>query len=89
LVYVGDLAPVFRALHIALRDGGMFAFSVEEHVGEEFVLRTSHRFAHSASYLKRIAADFGFSVESLHRQVLRYDDGVAIDGYLVLMSCRK
>lgn len=89
LVYVGDLSPVFQALHHALRHGGVFAFSVEEHLGTDYVLRASHRFAHAADYLKRTAEDSGFVIESIERQVLRYDDNVAIHGYLVLTTCRK
>jgi predicted TPR repeat methyltransferase len=89
LVYLGDLTPVFRALRGALRDGGRFAFSVEAGDGEEPVLRASSRYAHSDGYLRKMAADFGFDIESLDAQVLRYDDGAPIDGYLVLMRCRK
>ena len=89
LVYVGDLTPVFRALRGALRDGGLFAFSVEVGACEEPVLRASSRYAHSDGYLRKMAADFGFAIESLDAQVLRYDDGAPIDGYLVLMRCRK
>jgi len=89
LVYIGDLAPIFQALQCALRNGGVFAFSVEDHDGDGFVLRASHRFAHSAAYLKSTASDFGFRIEAMDRQVLRYDDGVAINGRLVLTTCRK
>ncbi|HSY26791.1 MAG TPA: tetratricopeptide repeat protein [Burkholderiaceae bacterium] len=89
LVYVGDLAPVFRMLQGALRNGSVFAFSVEDHDGDGFVLRASHRFAHSADYLTSMASDFGFSIEAMESQVLRYDDGVAINGNLALMTCRK
>jgi predicted TPR repeat methyltransferase len=88
-VYLGDLAPVFRALRGALRDGGRFAFSVEAHAGAEPALLASSRFAHSEGYLRKMAADFGFVIESLDAKVLRYDDGAPIDGYLVLMRCRK
>jgi len=89
LVYIGDLIPLFQALRGALRNGGVCAFSVEEHRGAEFVLRASHRYAHSADYLKKIAAQFDFVIEKLERQVPRYDEGVAITGFLVVMACCK
>lgn len=89
LVYIGDLAPIFRALRGALRSDGVFAFSVEEHLGEGFVLNASHRFAHAADYLEGVAGDFGFSIASMEKQVLRYDDGVAINGYLVLATRQR
>jgi predicted TPR repeat methyltransferase len=38
-VYIGDLAPVFRAVHAALRPGGRFCFSVEAGDGADYVLR--------------------------------------------------
>lgn len=89
LVYVGDLSNLFRAANRALRNGGVFGFSVEESDGEDFVLRSSHRFAHSAAYLKNLARESGFVFAKMDRRVMRYDDGVGISGYLVVLVCAK
>jgi predicted TPR repeat methyltransferase len=89
LVYIGDLSAVLRGAHGALRSGGIFGFSVEENDGEDFVLRASHRFAHSAAYLKRLARESGFVVGKIEKRVLRHDDGVGINGYLVILTCVK
>src|SRR4051812_36985396 len=63
LIYVGDLLPVFTGLGRVLRPGGRFAFTVERHDGEGFILHTAARYAHSLSYLWSMATRSGFQVE--------------------------
>jgi predicted TPR repeat methyltransferase len=89
LVYIGDLFPVFHAVRSALRAGGVFGFSVEESEEKDFALCSSHRFAHSAAYVKRLAHETGFVVEKMEKGVIRFDGGVGINGYLVVLTCSK
>jgi predicted TPR repeat methyltransferase len=59
-VYVGKLAQVFETTARALRPGGLFAFSLEAEEGcEDFVLRPTGRYAHSAGYAGRLAQAAG------------------------------
>ncbi|HTD05435.1 tetratricopeptide repeat protein [Undibacterium sp.] len=84
-VYIGELAGIFAAAHRALRVGGIFAFSVEESEQDDVVLRISRRFAHSASYLRRVAQEHGFVMDTMDRRVIRQDDGMDLYGYLAVM----
>jgi predicted TPR repeat methyltransferase len=66
-VYIGDLSQVFRGVRGALRDGGLFGFSVEASDGEEFALRSTLRYAHSVPYLEKLAGDHRFILEGSRR----------------------
>jgi predicted TPR repeat methyltransferase len=84
-IYIGDLAKVFHGVRGALRDGGLFGFSVEANQGEDYVLRPTLRYAHSMAYLQKLAGDYGFSLESNELKVIRQEQGVDVDGYHVIM----
>ena len=80
LGYVGDLVPVFRAVHGALHPGGRFAATVEENAGEDFALGPARRFRHSAAYVRRTAEAAGFELLALERTELRRDRGRPVAG---------
>jgi predicted TPR repeat methyltransferase len=86
-VYVGDLKPVFSVARLALRGGGCFAFSVEEHAGaEEFVLRSSGRYAHSRAGIEALARSHGFTTNEVTPSTLRQESGEDMRGLLVILS---
>ncbi len=77
--YFGELAEPFRAVHDALKPGGVFAFTVERIDGEGCVLGASGRYAHSRPFVAAAAAGAGFRLASeaevqlrseLHRPVM-------------------
>jgi len=84
-VYIGDLAPVFRAVHAALRPGGRFCFSVEAGDGADYVLRPSNRYAHTPSYLQRLAGETGFTVLASQAISAREENGAPIAGHALLL----
>ena len=86
-VYLGDLKPVFSAARLALRSRGRFAFSVEEHDGvEDFVLRSSGRYAHSRYGIEALARSHGFSINEISPSILRQESGEDMRGLLVILS---
>jgi predicted TPR repeat methyltransferase len=88
-IYVGALEAVFDGVARVLEPGGVFAFSVERaDAGEpELALRPSLRYAHAASYLRRLAAQRGFEVVRLQEQRIRREKLQSIFGlYAVLRS---
>lgn len=87
-IYLGDLAPVFRAVRAKLRDGGLFGFTVEAIDQSDFVLRSTLRYAHSLGYLRRIAQEHRFAVETIEPQVIRRDAGADVGGYLAVLRAR-
>jgi len=94
-VYIGDLSGVFAALRQALRPGGVLVFSVEAMLDGEgnacddatgYRLLPSHRYAHAADYLRRLAATHGFTGASIEVCTGRQENGVAITAYAVTMT---
>lgn len=85
-IYVGDLAPVFALLERAMARG-MFCFSVEALEGEDADLRLlpSLRYAHSRSYLVRLAGQHGFEVVAMERAPVREDQREVIEGLYVVL----
>jgi predicted TPR repeat methyltransferase len=87
--YVGDLEPVFAGVQRVLQPQGIFAFTVEL-AGDAaaFELRRSGRYAHSARYLRELAARHGFDALRLQPGVLREEQRHPIDGLAVVLRAR-
>jgi len=86
-LYIGDLSGVFQGVRSALRDGGLFGFSVEISKEQDFVLRPNRHYAHSGAYLRKLAGDHGFVVDTIESHVIRQDDGIDVVGNLAVLSC--
>lgn len=85
-VYIGDLAEVFALTATALRPGGLFAFSVEAHDHEGYVLNEARRYAHSLPYLRALAAEHGLRELSVDPVVLRVDYGATVVGTVIVLE---
>lgn len=72
-IYVGALEEVMPAAARAMRRGGLFAFSLESYEGEGFILHRQHRFAHSLSYIRRVAQSAGLTEALVEPCALRSD----------------
>ena len=85
LIYCGPLEPVLSALVPALQPGGLVAFSLEAHDGDEAVfLRPSLRYAHEATATRAVLLAAGLEVLDFESAVLRFDRGAPITGLLVV-----
>jgi predicted TPR repeat methyltransferase len=84
-IYVGDLSRVFQGVRGALREGGFFGFSVEACDDQDFVLRATRRYAHSRTYLRKLAEEHGFVFETLESQVIRQQDGIDVVGDIAIL----
>ena len=85
LIYCGALQPFLTALMPALKAGGLVAFSLEAHDGEEAVfLRPSLRYAHGVAATRDALIVAGLEVVRFETAVLRYDRGQPINGILVV-----
>jgi predicted TPR repeat methyltransferase len=85
-IYVGDLSNVFPAAYNALRPGGHFVFVVEAGDGEDFVLRLSRRYAHSPSYVRKLATFSGLLERAATRGFLRLENDRPIEGDAYLLE---
>lgn len=83
LVYFGDLAPVCRAAHAALRDGGWFCFSLEALEGDAFKLSPSGRYVHGGAYAERVLRAAGFAEIDIARDGLRTERGKPVPSWVV------
>ncbi|UYO00964.1 MAG: methyltransferase [Devosia sp.] len=85
LIYCGALQPVLTALVPALRAGGLVAFSLEAHDGEEeLFLRPSLRYAHGVEATRNILLASGLDILRYETAILRFDRGAPITGILVV-----
>jgi predicted TPR repeat methyltransferase len=85
LIYIGDLAALFGGVARILRAAGGFAFSVESCDDTAWRLLASGRYAHSAAYLDRLAAEQGFVVAQRVPSVIRRGS----QGELLLLGKRS
>lgn len=85
LIYVGDLDEVFEACGRALREGGLFAFTIESFPGEGYTLRPSGRFAHSDAYIQALREKHGFALTLREDVVLRMEKRQPLSGYLYIL----
>ena len=85
LNYLGDLAPVFAAMHAALRPGGVAVLSLES--GEAPVaLGAGLRFRHNADHAAAQATGTGFAVQMVQPAVLRQEKGADVAGMLLRLG---
>ena len=86
-IYLGDLLPVFSAVHGALRDGGLFAFTVEAWTGsDDYRLLPTRRYAQSSPYIRTLAQRVGFAEISRHTAAIRLgEDQRPVSGYIFLL----
>ena len=84
-VYIGDLAPVLAAVAARSKQGTLLAFSTEAAADQDMELRASGRYAHGKDYVRRVAAEHGFTEVDCSENNLRKEEGEWITGNLYLM----
>lgn len=88
-VYLGDLASIFADTARVLAPDGLFAFSVETAEDQDITLRTSGRYAHSASYIARLATQLGFRTVQQQNMTLRQERNRPVLGTLYLLQASQ
>jgi predicted TPR repeat methyltransferase len=86
-IYVGELSAVFESVRRILEPAGCFAFTVELlPEGQDVRLLPSLRYAHSESYVRRLAQTHGFKLRQLFTAPLRYDQLKPVQGLYVFLE---
>lgn len=85
-VYIGDLSEVFGIVKARAKQQACFVFSTEEALEQDFVLRPTGRYAHSRSYIERLAAANGFVLAASRSIDLRMEGQQAIKGDLFVCT---
>jgi predicted TPR repeat methyltransferase len=89
-IYLGDLDAVFAGVRRVLKPGGLFCFSVEQAAdGQAFELRASSRYAHSARYVRALAARHGLAERALEAATLRLDQRQPVAGLLGCLAVAR
>ena len=84
-VYVGDLQRAFANVAKTLACDGLFAFSVENHPGDDdLILQPSLRYTHSEHYVRRVLAEHSMAPLSIERETIRMDRGDRLQGLIVV-----
>ncbi|MDQ9170401.1 tetratricopeptide repeat protein [Oxalobacteraceae bacterium R-40] len=84
-IYVGDLDIVFRSVRRILAPEGCFAFTVEAGDDQDLRLMPSLRYTHSESYVRNLAAKYGFHIDRIDRAAIRFDQTRPIEGLYVYL----
>jgi predicted TPR repeat methyltransferase len=85
-VYMASLDAVFREVHRVLKREGLFAFTVQAHEGDGFVLGADSRYAHGEAYLRDLASTAGLTVVLFEKVSTREDRGQPVPGFLVVLE---
>lgn len=88
LIYIGDLAPVFRTIRSMLAVDGKVAFSVEAgRKGTGYSLNPTLRYAHAPDYVEVSLAQAQLRIVEARPAILRQDRGEDVAGILYLCAC--
>ncbi|NTV12787.1 MAG: tetratricopeptide repeat protein [Desulfobulbaceae bacterium] len=86
LIYLGDLESFFSQARQRLAPGGYLCFSTEKLTAAgDYRLQKTGRYAHSAGYLRALAARHGFRVEICREISPRKEKDVWLQGYLLIL----
>jgi len=63
VVYIGDLAPIFKSVRAVLADSGLFMFSIEknEHI-VDYSLTSTGRYTHAPGYVEHLCLEEGYEI---------------------------
>jgi predicted TPR repeat methyltransferase len=87
LNYFGELREVAHAVHGALRAGGIVVFTLEAlPAGADgpYQLQDNGRYAHDGAQARRVFEAAGLQVEALVEAVLREEQQVPVQGWLIV-----
>lgn len=85
-IYVGHLESAFAAIRAAIAPDGLFVFSAERSESDDVAIRSSGRYAHSASYIETLSTRCGFTVIEQRDIAIRQERNLPIKGYLYLLT---
>ena len=78
--YLGNLEETFAAVFSSAREGTIFCFSTEDGTGEDYLLLSSGRYAHSKTYIAKTAAKNGWKVLATRQGNLRKEGNDWVTG---------
>lgn len=87
LCYFGALEEFFEAVRPRLAPGGFLLFSIEAgEPGATWVLTRNARYQQSAEYVRRVLSQAGLVASEFREDVLRFENGEPVKGFIVLAA---
>jgi predicted TPR repeat methyltransferase len=86
MVYVHDMTPLLAEVARVLAPGGLFAFTVESHAGEDVILGEGLRYTHSANCVRALVAAAGLPLHRLEPASSRTENGMQVPGLVVVAA---
>lgn len=86
MVYLSDLTPLLREVERVLTIGGLLAFTVETHDGNDVILGKGLRYAHGADYIRASIRDAGLVLSQLEKLSARNEDNTPVPGLVVVAA---
>jgi predicted TPR repeat methyltransferase len=85
LIYLGELASLFKQANQTLKTGGLFAFSIES-CENEWRLDKSGRYQHSPEYIQLLLNEHGFSLIKAATCNLRLEKEQPVAGEMFILK---
>jgi predicted TPR repeat methyltransferase len=83
-IYFHELAQVPRFALPVMAPGGLIAFSVETHDGDDVLLRDTLRYAHGEAHVRHAIDTGGLELVRLDRVSSRSEKGLPVPGLVVV-----
>ena len=83
-VYVADLVPVLEEVARVLGAGGILAFTVETHDGEDVMIGEGLRYAHGEDYVRAVLTSAHLTLSQLEHLSARNEDNLPVPGLVVV-----
>jgi predicted TPR repeat methyltransferase len=84
MVYLADLTPVLREVKRVLVSGGMLAFTMETHDGDDVILGEGLRYAHGFAHVRASIGEAGLKLLQLGHSSARNEDNTPVPGLVAL-----
>ena len=84
LVYLADLAPLFREVGRVLEPDGLFGFTVETHAGDGVILGEKLRYAHDAGHVRAALRAAALAAVTFATASTRREAGAPVPGLVVV-----
>jgi len=86
LIYIGDLNHTFKYVKPLMSPNSKFAFTLEKSAELGYSLTVTGRYAHHADYITALSAKYGYRIDHLSQDTLRYQYGKKVEGHVVVLS---
>jgi predicted TPR repeat methyltransferase len=84
MVYLPDLASVLREINRVLVGGGVLAFSLERHDGDDVILGEGLRYAHGKAHVRASIEDAGLALLRFEELSVRNEANAPVPGLVVV-----